>query len=91
MDPRSIQAVLVTHEHSDHARGAVAAASRWGWQVFATAGTKGASLELSEFGATTLMANMAPKDDFILPMRATCPSSMSNKPAKRMSAPAQPT
>lgn len=57
VDPRSIQAVLVTHEHSDHARGAVAAASRWGWQVFATAGTKGASLELSEFGATTLMAN----------------------------------
>lgn len=37
--PESIEAVVLTHEHADHARGAAAAALRWGWAVYATAGT----------------------------------------------------
>jgi len=39
VDPRSIEGCLITHEHSDHVRGAGAAAKRWGWGVFATPGT----------------------------------------------------
>ena len=70
VDPRSIHAVIVTHEHTDHARGAVAGAERWGWQIFATAGTKGACLPLSESGAHTLVANEPLKvgDAEILPV-----------------------
>lgn len=37
--PESIDAVLLTHEHSDHVSGACTAARKWGWKVFATAGT----------------------------------------------------
>lgn len=40
--PESIQAVLLTHEHIDHARGAVRCARRWGWAVHGTRGTLGA-------------------------------------------------
>jgi phosphoribosyl 1,2-cyclic phosphodiesterase len=37
--PESIDACLLTHEHHDHSRGAVAAARRWGWGIYATPGT----------------------------------------------------
>lgn len=37
--PEAIEAVVVTHEHTDHVRGAAAAARRWGWALYATAGT----------------------------------------------------
>ncbi|MGH7617468.1 MAG: MBL fold metallo-hydrolase, partial [Gemmatimonadaceae bacterium] len=37
--PESIDACLITHEHLDHAGGAVAAAKRWGWELYATDGT----------------------------------------------------
>ena len=37
--PDQVQAVLVTHEHSDHVGGAFACAARFGWSVFLTAGT----------------------------------------------------
>jgi phosphoribosyl 1,2-cyclic phosphodiesterase len=37
--PESIQAVIVTHEHIDHARGVAAAQARWHWRVYGTAGT----------------------------------------------------
>lgn len=39
VDPTSIDCCLVTHEHYDHVKGAGAAAKRWGWPVYATAGT----------------------------------------------------
>jgi phosphoribosyl 1,2-cyclic phosphodiesterase len=37
--PESIEGCLVTHEHTDHVKGAGAAAKRWGWGVYATPGT----------------------------------------------------
>jgi phosphoribosyl 1,2-cyclic phosphodiesterase len=39
VDPRSIEACLITHEHSDHVSGAAAAARRWGWTLYATHAT----------------------------------------------------
>ena len=38
--PESIEAVVVTHEHYDHAKGAAAAARKWGWTIVSTAGTR---------------------------------------------------
>lgn len=46
VEPGSIQACVVTHEHGDHVRGAAAAAARWGWTVHASAGTVTACREL---------------------------------------------
>lgn len=37
--PESISALVLTHEHTDHVSGACTAARRWGWTVYATAGT----------------------------------------------------
>ena len=39
VEPESVSALIVTHEHADHVRGAGAAARRWHWPVYATAGT----------------------------------------------------
>lgn len=37
--PQSIEGALLTHEHTDHVKGACAAGTRWGWSLHATAGT----------------------------------------------------
>lgn len=37
--PESIEGCLITHEHTDHVKGAGAAAKRWGWGIYATPGT----------------------------------------------------
>lgn len=39
VDPASIDACFLTHDHSDHVSGVARAARRWGWAVFATNGT----------------------------------------------------
>jgi phosphoribosyl 1,2-cyclic phosphodiesterase len=41
--PESIDGCLITHEHTDHVSGAAAAAKRWGWSLYATAGTASAA------------------------------------------------
>ncbi len=38
--PESIEAVVVTHEHTDHVKGVAAAARKWGWTIVSTAGTR---------------------------------------------------
>lgn len=38
--PQSIEAVVVTHEHTDHVKGVAAAAKKWGWTIVSTAGTR---------------------------------------------------
>jgi phosphoribosyl 1,2-cyclic phosphodiesterase len=52
VEPGSIDACLITHEHSDHVKGAGAAATRWGWRVHATRGTSVAR----ELAGTTVHA-----------------------------------
>ena len=39
IDPRSIRAVLVTHEHTDHVAGLRVLCKRYGWPVLASVGT----------------------------------------------------
>jgi phosphoribosyl 1,2-cyclic phosphodiesterase len=57
VDPRSIEAVVITHEHEDHAKGAVSCAKKWGWQIYATEGTKGASIGLAGTETRSIASN----------------------------------
>ncbi len=57
VDPRSIEAVIVTHEHIDHAKGAASGAKKWGWQIYATEGTKGACIGLAEADTRSIASN----------------------------------
>jgi len=52
--PESIGAVVLTHEHTDHVTGACTAARRWGWTVYATAGTIAATAGLAALGPKVL-------------------------------------
>ncbi|MGH7670785.1 MAG: MBL fold metallo-hydrolase, partial [Gemmatimonadaceae bacterium] len=45
--PESIEACVITHEHTDHLKGAAAAARRWGWTLHATRGTISNAPELA--------------------------------------------
>jgi phosphoribosyl 1,2-cyclic phosphodiesterase len=45
IDPESIAGIFLSHEHNDHATGALTFSSKWGCPIFATAGTADA-LEL---------------------------------------------
>lgn len=53
VDPRTISACLVTHEHADHIAGVARAAVKWQWPIFATAGTASAA-DLLEVPVTTI-------------------------------------
>ncbi len=44
--PESIEALLITHEHVDHAQGATRAQHKWRWPVIATGGTLDALAEV---------------------------------------------
>ncbi len=45
--PESIEACVITHEHTDHVKGAAAAARRWGWALHASRGTTVHASELA--------------------------------------------
>ena len=53
--PASIEACIVTHEHTDHVRGAAASARRWGWALYASEGTVDACAELQEADCTRVI------------------------------------
>jgi phosphoribosyl 1,2-cyclic phosphodiesterase len=64
--PESVQAVVVTHEHSDHSCGAARAAQRWKWAVHATPGTaaqlpdlEAADVRTFDAGATLMFDSMS--------------------------------
>ena len=59
VQPESISAVIVTHEHIDHVRGVSAAQRRWQWQVYGSAGTIAAIAELDEHRCTALRSGAA--------------------------------
>lgn len=56
VDPRSIDALVVTHEHTDHVKGARIAAERFGWTVYATAGTIISAKDLKDVAAIPFRA-----------------------------------
>ncbi len=51
VDPRSIRAVLVTHEHSDHIAGLRVLCKRYGWPLIASNGTLSAMVEGNKIDA----------------------------------------
>jgi phosphoribosyl 1,2-cyclic phosphodiesterase len=52
----SIEAAVITHEHTDHVQGACAAARRWGWALYASAGTAAAYPALRDADVRTFEA-----------------------------------
>jgi len=59
VDPMSIEGVVVTHEHTDHVRGAAGAAEKWGWRLIATRGTTEASVSLAGKPVETVRSGSA--------------------------------
>jgi phosphoribosyl 1,2-cyclic phosphodiesterase len=57
--PESISALVLTHEHTDHAIGARVAARKWGWTVYATAGTIVATPGLARLRPIVIDVNQA--------------------------------
>ena len=53
--PESVNALVLTHEHSDHVSGVEAAVKRWSWSVYGTQGTL-AGLSHVPTGATAFQA-----------------------------------
>lgn len=59
IEPESIEACIITHEHSDHIRGAARAARRWHWPLFCTEGTYASSrLAMLETPAAKIRCGM---------------------------------
>lgn len=69
----AIHAVVITHEHADHARGAFAGARKWGWSVHATKGTARGLPESGRAGIQTFdsSATFAVGDFTIQPVRVS--------------------
>jgi len=63
VDPKSIAAVVLTHEHQDHCRGVDGFAKKYKVPVLATAGTReGAGLREDRFRSTVLIRSGEPRE-----------------------------
>jgi phosphoribosyl 1,2-cyclic phosphodiesterase len=54
--PESVTHCVITHEHTDHVRGASAAAAKWGWRLHASTGTLRAAPDVAAAGAMPFTA-----------------------------------
>ncbi len=63
VDPRSISALLLTHEHRDHVCGLESVVKRWNWPVHLTAGTAVACADLL---ASASKRTIAPGETFTI-------------------------
>jgi phosphoribosyl 1,2-cyclic phosphodiesterase len=56
VEPASISACVMTHEHIDHVRGACSAQAKWGWSLHASAGTVRGAEQLADCTVTAFSA-----------------------------------
>jgi phosphoribosyl 1,2-cyclic phosphodiesterase len=54
--PESISHCVITHEHTDHVRGAASAAAKWGWTLHASRGTLRGAPDAAAAGAIPFTA-----------------------------------
>ncbi len=59
VEPESVTAVLITHEHADHVGGAAQCAARFGWAIHASHGTAAAAGRLSEAAVRCFDSHMS--------------------------------
>ena len=59
VEPGSVEACVVTHEHTDHVKGAAAGARKWGWSLYASEGTMDAWPELRGAGCSAIAPGVA--------------------------------
>jgi phosphoribosyl 1,2-cyclic phosphodiesterase len=52
--PTSIEAVIITHEHTDHVGSAAKCAKKWGWRILASAGTRTGCASLAKASVETI-------------------------------------
>jgi phosphoribosyl 1,2-cyclic phosphodiesterase len=57
VSPRSIEAVIVTHEHGDHVKGVAVCAKRWGWRILTSAGTLSGCASLARASVETILTS----------------------------------
>lgn len=57
--PQSVEGALLTHEHTDHVKGAAAGARKWGWSLYASEGTMDAWPELRGAGCSAIAPGVA--------------------------------
>ena len=53
VEAESIEAVVITHEHADHVKGACSGARKWGWALHASEGTVRAFPDLADADVST--------------------------------------
>lgn len=75
--PESISALVLTHEHNDHASGARSSAKRWRWPIYGTSGTLAQCPDLADglsiSAAGTLNVGALDLTTFPVPHDATSP------------------